>query len=232
MTFRRSGCRAGRIAICGNCCGIVTEWYILMTRQDVLQGFAQIAQPMEPIRDLHRAPWRAASGVGPGTITADHFRLDIAQTLAICRSSRFDIAQLHAICRSSPFNGRGYAYVLSDGIQQFHEVHYQGNHDKRTNHYDVCECDVLTPPPYSSLSRRVRGCECVCHFFYCNDSTLRQLAQSRFINSNPFGPMPTPRPSLTCPRITPTIARFHDRSNHLALSRYREARRRRDGRCL
>ena len=81
----------------------------LMTRQDVLQGFAQIAQPMEPIRDLHRAPWRAASGVGPGTITADHFRLDIAQTLAICRSSRFDIAQLHAICRSSPFNGRGYA---------------------------------------------------------------------------------------------------------------------------
>src|ERR1039458_7586563 len=109
MTFRRSGCRAGRIAICGNCCGIVTEWYILMTRQDVLQGFAQIAQPMEPIRDLHRAPWRAASGVGPGTITADHFRLDIAQTLAICRSSRFDIAQLHAICRSSPFNGRGYA---------------------------------------------------------------------------------------------------------------------------
>ena len=73
-----------------------------MTRQDVLQGFAQIAQPMEPIRDLHRAPWRAASGVGPGTITADHFRLDIAQTLAICRSSRFDIAQLHAICRSWP----------------------------------------------------------------------------------------------------------------------------------
>src|ERR1017187_4233572 len=108
MTFRRSGCRAGRIAISGNCCGIVTEWYILMTRQDVLQGFAQIAQPMEPIRDLHRAPWRPASGVGPGTITADHFRLDIAQTLAICRSSRFDIAQLHAICRSSPFSGRGY----------------------------------------------------------------------------------------------------------------------------
>jgi hypothetical protein len=34
--------------------------------------------------------------------------LDIAQTLAICRSSRFDIAQLHAICRSSPFSGRGY----------------------------------------------------------------------------------------------------------------------------
>src|ERR1035441_4941881 len=45
--------------------------------------------------------------------------VSIAQTLAICRSSRFDIAQLHAICRSSPFNGRGYAYVLSDGIQQF-----------------------------------------------------------------------------------------------------------------
>src|ERR1019366_5073310 len=44
--------------------------------------------------------------------------VSIAQTLAICRSSRFDIAQLHAICRSSPFNGRGYAYVLSDGIQQ------------------------------------------------------------------------------------------------------------------
>jgi hypothetical protein len=32
-------------------------------------------------------------------------RLDIAQTLAICRSSRLTIAQLHAICRSSPFNG-------------------------------------------------------------------------------------------------------------------------------
>src|ERR1039458_1075600 len=40
-------------------------------------------------------------------------RLDIAQTLAICRSSRLNIAQLHAICRSSPFNGRGYPFVLS-----------------------------------------------------------------------------------------------------------------------
>ena len=39
-------------------------------------------------------------------------RLDIAQTLAICRSSRLTIAQLHAICRSSPFNGRGYPFVL------------------------------------------------------------------------------------------------------------------------
>ena len=25
-TFRRSGCRAGRIGICGNCCGTATVW--------------------------------------------------------------------------------------------------------------------------------------------------------------------------------------------------------------
>ena len=25
-TFRRSGCRAGRIGICGNCCGTGTAW--------------------------------------------------------------------------------------------------------------------------------------------------------------------------------------------------------------
>ena len=26
IAFRRSGCRAGRTGICGNCCGIVTAW--------------------------------------------------------------------------------------------------------------------------------------------------------------------------------------------------------------
>ncbi len=36
---------------------------------------------------------------------------------------------------------------------------------------------------------------------------------------------PTPRLSLTCPRVAPTIARLHDRPNHLALPHCREARR-------
>jgi hypothetical protein len=51
-------------------------------------------------------PERAARGLSQEQPSV--YCLDIAQTLAICRSSRFDIAQLHAICRSSPFNGRGY----------------------------------------------------------------------------------------------------------------------------
>src|ERR1017187_482175 len=80
----------------------------LSTEQEYVTGKPRRAS-------AHDAPGRAPRLRGPGTITADHFRLDIAQTLAICRSSRFDIAQLHAICRSSPFNGRGYAaaYVLT-----------------------------------------------------------------------------------------------------------------------
>ena len=38
--------------------------------------------------------------------------------------------------------------------------------------------------------------------------------------------------SLTCRTIPPTMARPHDRPNHLALSHRRKTRRRRDGRCL
>ena len=40
------------------------------------------------------------------------------------------------------------------------------------------------------------------------------------------------RSPLTCPRVTPTIARLHDRPNHLALPHHREAGRRWDGRGL
>jgi len=46
-----------------------------MACQDVFQRFAQIAQQMETIRNLHGL-WRTLAGsfgVGPGTITADHF---------------------------------------------------------------------------------------------------------------------------------------------------------------
>src|SRR5271169_6702497 len=45
----------------------------LMTSQDVLQGFAQIAQQMEPVRDLHCVGRALAGrfGISPGTITAD-----------------------------------------------------------------------------------------------------------------------------------------------------------------
>lgn len=46
-----------------------------MARHYVLQGFAQVAQQVESIGDLH-GPWRTFTdrfGVGSGTITADHF---------------------------------------------------------------------------------------------------------------------------------------------------------------
>lgn len=47
-----------------------------MTCQDVLQRFAETAQQMETICDLHRVGRAQACsfGIGPGTIAADHFR--------------------------------------------------------------------------------------------------------------------------------------------------------------
>lgn len=47
-----------------------------MTSQDVLQGFAQIAQQMETVGDLHRIGRALAGSFGVSTrsVTTDHFR--------------------------------------------------------------------------------------------------------------------------------------------------------------
>jgi hypothetical protein len=47
-----------------------------MTSQDMLQGFAQIAQQMETVGDLHRIGCALASSFGVSTrsVTTDHFR--------------------------------------------------------------------------------------------------------------------------------------------------------------
>src|SRR5713101_6721187 len=56
MTFRRSGCRAGRIGICGNCCGTDTGWCRTRTR---IMNQLQAVALNEGLRSKKRL-WREA----------------------------------------------------------------------------------------------------------------------------------------------------------------------------